>query len=131
MLVSIYHKNLRLSQFLAIFHWQFLKYRFNFVHNTWSVIELLTLFERLNKYNKNLFTLSLGQVSSVVFEDCLKCMCYASSKCNLTFGCTSGQQILCGPFLISPEYWTESGRQVLPNDNPDRSGGNLMHFHSD
>ena len=70
----------------------------------------------------NIIMLS-GQVASVVPEDCLGCLCQASTKCNLTVPCTSGPQYLCGPFLISWAYWADAGKFVLANDDPDRKGG--------
>ena len=65
----------------------------------------------------------LGQVASVVPEDCLGCLCQASTGCNMTMPCTNGQQYLCGPFLISWAYWADAGKFVLANDDPERKGG--------
>ncbi|XP_054267841.1 invertebrate-type lysozyme 3-like [Macrosteles quadrilineatus] len=44
-------------------------------------------------------------------EDCVACICDASSACNLTIGCFAG---LCGPFLIGRQYWLDAGAPVLP-----------------
>nr|CAH0099702.1 unnamed protein product [Daphnia galeata] len=63
-----------------------------------------------------------GQVASVVPEDCLGCLCQASTGCNMTIPCTTGQQYLCGPFLISWAYWADAGKFVLANDDPERKG---------
>lgn len=70
-----------------------------------------------------------GQVASVVPEDCLGCLCQASSGCNLTTPCTTGHQYLCGPFLISWAYWADAGKFVLANDNPDRKGGWFISYY--
>ena len=64
-----------------------------------------------------------GQAAPQVPQDCLGCMCQASTGCNTTIGCTGGSQYLCGPFLISWAYWADGGKSVLVNDNADRLGG--------
>ncbi|XP_068085863.1 lysozyme, partial [Anabrus simplex] len=50
-------------------------------------------------------------------QACLRCLCKASSGCNLNQGCDGGY---CGPFSISRIYWADAGRPVLPDDDPDR-----------
>ena len=76
----------------------------------------------MNKY----FWFAAGQVAPIVTEDCLGCICQASTNCNMTVGCTGGDQYLCGPFLISWPYWADGGKFVLANDNADRQGGILF-----
>lgn len=51
---------------------------------------------------------------------CLKCLCHASTQCNMTVSCQKG---FCGPLFITKEYWTDAGRPVLENDDPDRTNG--------
>ncbi|XP_046636296.1 lysozyme-like [Daphnia pulicaria] len=56
-------------------------------------------------------------------EDCMKCLCRASSFCNLTAPCTTGSQYLCGPFLIGVNYWADAGQPtLLPDDDPNATG---------
>lgn len=55
-------------------------------------------------------------------------MCQASSYCNLTAPCTTGQQYLCGPYLIGFPYWQEAGQPVLDGDDPDGKDGILNFF---
>ncbi|CAG0883152.1 unnamed protein product [Cyprideis torosa] len=65
-------------------------------------------------------------VPPIISDNCLGCLCEASTNCNATIGCTDGG--LCGPFLISQPFWselkTEKGdiRPTLEGDNPDRPG---------
>ncbi|XP_076062013.1 invertebrate-type lysozyme 6-like [Oratosquilla oratoria] len=58
-------------------------------------------------------------VEYTISEDCLNCLCQATSKCNPLVNCTTSH---CGPFFISRAYWVDSGRPVLLNDNPNREG---------
>ena len=54
----------------------------------------------------------------------MKCLCQASSYCNLTAPCTTGSQYLCGPFLIGVNYWADAGQPtLLPDDDPNATGG--------
>ena len=66
---------------------------------------------------------STGQVAPIIPEDCLGCLCQASTNCNVSTTCTGDGSYLCGPFLISLPYWVDSGRFVLANDSADRKGG--------
>lgn len=54
---------------------------------------------------------------------CLRCLCHASTTCNITVGC---QKNYCGPFFLTKEYWREAGRPTLKDDDPDRTNGNLL-----
>ncbi|XP_076326140.1 lysozyme 2-like [Tachypleus tridentatus] len=45
----------------------------------------------------------IGQ--NYVSDECLKCICQASTKCNLSQGCNTN----CGPYLISFAYWKDAG----------------------
>nr|CAD7200661.1 unnamed protein product [Timema douglasi] len=54
-------------------------------------------------------------------ELCLGCICEATTNCNLTIGCNN--QGLCGPFLISQEYWIDAGTPVIRGDSPYSQGG--------
>merc|ERR1711928_3484 len=70
-----------------------------------------------------------AQVAPIVPEDCLGCLCQASTGCNMTMSCTGGSQYLCGPFLISWPYWADGGKFVLTDDDPQRLGGkSSIHF---
>jgi len=53
-------------------------------------------------------------------DHCFHCLCQAASNCDLNFGCQDGY---CGPFRISKIYWVDAGKQVQPDDDPDRPGG--------
>ncbi|XP_017775925.1 PREDICTED: lysozyme-like, partial [Nicrophorus vespilloides] len=52
-------------------------------------------------------------------KQCLRCLCYAATSCDITLGCTAGY---CGPYKISRLYWIDAGRLVLPEDDPERAG---------
>jgi hypothetical protein len=49
--------------------------------------------------------------------NCMRCLCYASTLCNVTVGCSRGY---CGPYYLYRDYWKEAGQLVLPDDDPDR-----------
>ncbi|KAF2881207.1 hypothetical protein ILUMI_24972 [Ignelater luminosus] len=50
---------------------------------------------------------------------CLRCLCFAATGCNLTLGCVNGY---CGPYKIGRIYWADAGKVILPEDDVDRSG---------
>jgi len=50
-------------------------------------------------------------------DNCIGCICEASTNCNKTAQCISGDSF-CGPFLISRGFWIDGGSCVLDNDNP-------------
>merc|ERR1711970_1683303 len=50
-------------------------------------------------------------------DNCIGCICEASTNCNKTAKCISGDSF-CGPFLISKGFWLDGGSCVLNNDNP-------------
>ncbi|KAG7158299.1 Lysozyme 1-like [Homarus americanus] len=54
-------------------------------------------------------------------ENCLGCLCQASTGCQNIGGCPRGY---CGPFLISRAYWIDAGKPVFSNHahNPDAPG---------
>ncbi|XP_057372045.1 invertebrate-type lysozyme 6-like [Daphnia carinata] len=55
----------------------------------------------------------------VIPDDCMQCLCEASSYCNLTAPCTTGSQYLCGPFLMGVNYWADAGQPMLtPDEDP-------------
>ena len=60
-----------------------------------------------------------------VTNNCIGCICEASSRCDATIKCVSNG-FLCGPFFISKPFWIDAGRCVLPGDNPENEDGN--HF---
>lgn len=41
----------------------------------------------------------------------------------MRLGCEKGY---CGPYKISRLFWIDGGREVLPEDDVDRAGGNKM-----
>lgn len=41
----------------------------------------------------------------------------------MRLGCEKGY---CGPYKISRLFWIDGGREVLPEDDVDRAGGNRM-----
>lgn len=49
-------------------------------------------------------------------ENCITCICEASSGCNETIGCIEGHY--CGMFLIGEEYWRDAEAPVLDGDDP-------------
>lgn len=49
--------------------------------------------------------------------NCLRCLCYASTLCNATVGCSRGY---CGPYYLHRDYWKDAGQVVLHDDDPDR-----------
>uniref|UniRef100_A0A8D8XUN0 lysozyme n=1 Tax=Cacopsylla melanoneura TaxID=428564 RepID=A0A8D8XUN0_9HEMI len=51
-------------------------------------------------------------------ENCISCICEASSGCNETVGCIEGNY--CGMFLIGEEYWRDADSPVLDGDDPSR-----------
>nr|XP_045609372.1 lysozyme-like isoform X1 [Procambarus clarkii]XP_045609373.1 lysozyme-like isoform X2 [Procambarus clarkii]XP_045609374.1 lysozyme-like isoform X3 [Procambarus clarkii]XP_045609375.1 lysozyme-like isoform X3 [Procambarus clarkii] len=60
-----------------------------------------------------------GQTDIEMTDDCLGCLCDASTRCNKAMGCHSVNLKVCGPFLISKPYWNEAGKPVLnERDDP-------------
>ena len=59
-----------------------------------------------------------------VSDNCLECICEASTNCNTSLACSTPYPggYFCGAFLLSMAYWTDAGRPVLVNDDPDRKG---------
>ncbi|KAJ9600271.1 hypothetical protein L9F63_009447 [Diploptera punctata] len=61
-------------------------------------------------------TLFLGRVTGqLISEQCLQCICYATSGCDVTGGCSD---YTCGPYGITWEYWADAARPVMASDNP-------------
>ena len=60
-----------------------------------------------------------------VTNNCIGCICEASSRCDATIKCVSNG-FLCGPFFISKPFWIDAGRCVLPGDNPENEDGNYF-----
>lgn len=52
-----------------------------------------------------------------VTNNCIGCICEASTRCNATMGCIHNGA-LCGPFLISRAFWVDAGQCVQPGDSP-------------
>ena len=56
-----------------------------------------------------------NQQTEPVSAECLQCICYATSGCDLAGGCAD---TTCGPYGITWEYWSDAAKPVLPSDNP-------------
>ncbi|RWS12528.1 Destabilase-like protein [Dinothrombium tinctorium] len=55
----------------------------------------------------NSITITDKNHGKMVPKECLKCICEASSNCNLKQQCFNGH---CGPYLISQKYWIDGGK---------------------
>ncbi|PSN44787.1 hypothetical protein C0J52_05568 [Blattella germanica] len=53
----------------------------------------------------------VAQQVDPVGAECLQCICYATSNCDLSGGCSEDA---CGPYGITWEYWSDAARPVLP-----------------
>merc|ERR1712032_265447 len=49
-------------------------------------------------------------------DNCIGCICEASTRCNATTKCISGGSF-CGPFLLSKPFWVDGGSCVLEGDS--------------
>jgi len=56
-------------------------------------------------------------VSNGLSDNCIGCICEASTRCDVNTKCVSGGT-LCGPFYISKGFWVDGGRCVIKGDNP-------------
>ncbi|CAH0563640.1 unnamed protein product [Brassicogethes aeneus] len=54
-----------------------------------------------------------------VTQQCLGCICHASSGCNTTSSCGGD---VCGPFRLTWAYWSDSGKPTKNNESPDAPG---------
>merc|ERR1712012_1257124 len=54
-------------------------------------------------------------------DNCIGCICEASTRCNVTTKCISGGSF-CGPFLLSKPFWVDGGSCVLEGDSPGDPG---------
>lgn len=59
----------------------------------------------------------VGRYVSNLDGQCMRCLCHASTVCNVTFGCSQGY---CGPYYLYRDYWNDAGRLVLRDDDADR-----------
>lgn len=59
----------------------------------------------------------LDEGSDSITNNCLGCICEASTRCDTFTGCVANGQ-LCGPFLISKGFWVDAGRCVMEGDDP-------------
>ncbi|CAK1550387.1 unnamed protein product [Leptosia nina] len=64
------------------------------------------------------WTCCVGVYLANLSNECLRCLCHVSTKCDTSHQCTGGY---CGPFNISRVYWVDAGRVTLPEDDPDRN----------
>ncbi|RWS29845.1 Destabilase-like protein [Leptotrombidium deliense] len=62
-------------------------------------------YELLSKFSPKYLTAK--NRSNVVSTECMKCLCEASSFCNVNTHCIKGY---CGPYLISQNYWIDAGK---------------------
>ncbi|XP_021948033.1 lysozyme [Folsomia candida] len=51
-----------------------------------------------------------------ISDECLGCICHASSGCNKNQGCTDGG--VCGPFLLTWPFWADAGKLMIKGSNP-------------
>jgi len=58
-----------------------------------------------------------GNAEDSITNQCLGCICEASSRCDKLTGCVANGA-LCGPFLISRLFWIDAGRCTLDGDDP-------------
>ncbi|XP_003739024.1 lysozyme [Galendromus occidentalis] len=60
------------------------------------------------------FSSAAENISEILNDECLRCICMGTSFCNTTFKCTSygdeGSKPACGPFQITEPYWEEAGK---------------------
>ncbi|KDR15949.1 invertebrate-type lysozyme 3-like [Zootermopsis nevadensis] len=54
-----------------------------------------------------------------VSEECLQCICEASTSCDFGVGCGTET---CGPYGITWGYWNDGLRPVLNQDSPEADG---------
>lgn len=57
----------------------------------------------------------LQQKFEPISEICLGCICESISSCNRNLTCEGD---VCGMFRITWAYWADSGKPVVPGDNP-------------
>lgn len=48
-----------------------------------------------------------------ITEECISCICTASTGCDETTDCTAAPGY-CGPYLISWAYWCDAGKPTKP-----------------
>lgn len=53
-------------------------------------------------------------------DDCLRCICLASSECDPAVRCHSVGPVdyYCGPYQVSQRYWIEAGSPMADANNP-------------
>nr|ALM25917.1 i-type lysozyme 2 [Harmonia axyridis] len=51
-----------------------------------------------------------------VTQQCLGCLCEASSNCDISGNCAGD---VCGPFRITWAYWADAGKPTVNNEAPD------------
>jgi len=64
----------------------------------------------------------IEELTAFIDDNCLGCICEASSGCNLTVGCSAGGGYYCGPFYLSWAYWADAGKFVLRGHDPEQKG---------
>ncbi|XP_055905910.1 invertebrate-type lysozyme 3-like [Eupeodes corollae] len=66
-----------------------------------------------------LLSLSLlvnSQAADVLEDICLRCICEATSDCDLTKRCTKGNDV-CGIFQLTWAYWHDAGQLTVNNES--------------
>ncbi|KAF5280354.1 hypothetical protein FQR65_LT03163 [Abscondita terminalis] len=48
-------------------------------------------------------------------DNCLRCLCYAASNCDLRSGCNNGH---CGPYQLGYSYWKDAGTPTIAGSRP-------------
>lgn len=58
-----------------------------------------------------------GQHRQLLTDDCLRCLCAASSDCSINARCRiiEPDKYLCGPFRLSDHYWQLGGNMTPPH----------------
>ncbi|XP_024215773.2 invertebrate-type lysozyme 3-like [Halyomorpha halys] len=62
---------------------------------------------------------AFGQSREPFSEQCLSCICEASSGCNRTLGCEGGS---CGPYKITKPYWIDANKPSIFPDSSSAKG---------
>lgn len=71
----------------------------------------------IEKYSCFIFLGIFAQQGNLpVTQQCLGCLCEASSGCEIGSTCAGA---VCGPFRITWPYWADAGKPTINNESPD------------
>lgn len=65
--------------------------------------------------------ISSALVEAELTDQCLGCICHASTKCNRDIGCTEAG--VCGPLLLTWPFWADAGKIVIRGTDPNSNKG--------